>query len=247
MPQLIEVKHPTGVTIVFNNKKHFYYVKETGQNLISTTTFIGRFFPYFNVAKISKAYAEKQGLNQKHVRADWDLKKKIGADRGNYCHSYAEEVLTKDKSDRKRIPQLNHIDKVIDSLHDKFGIVWSEVIVASLEQGIAGTIDILGVDHPTILGIHDWKFCKAITRTSRWYAKKPIEQLPNTNYSKYLLQLNLYRHILETEYKGLFINLDTHKLKKSEMVLYHITKEKNTEYVIPRFNMEPLLKGNKNG
>jgi hypothetical protein len=53
------------------------------------------------------------------------------------------------------------------------------------------------------LAIYDWKRCREITKTNRAnkFATHPaIEHLPDTNYWHYALQLNIYKHILQSKY-----------------------------------------------
>ena len=67
--------------------------------------------------------------------------------------------------------------------------------------GVAGQADLLCVDEDGCVVIVDWKRSKNITQHGWSYMKTPLEHLPDANYYHYALQLNIYRHILETEYK----------------------------------------------
>lgn len=66
--------------------------------------------------------------------------------------------------------------------------------------------------------IIDWKNSKQITKDNKFEkAKKPINHLTNCNFSKYSLQLNMYKHIIEknTKHQVIFMALavfhETHK------------------------------------
>ena len=67
---------------------------------------------------------------------------------------------------------------------------------------ICGTIDMVYENDDGTLNIYDWKRCKSITKYS--YGKNSINpkmsNIPDCNYFHYLLQLNLYKFILETKY-----------------------------------------------
>jgi hypothetical protein len=68
---------------------------------------------------------------------------------------------------------------------------------------ICGTIDMVYENDDGSLTIYDWKRCKSINKYS--YGKNSINpkmsNIPDCNYFHYLLQLNLYKFILETKYK----------------------------------------------
>jgi hypothetical protein len=53
------------------------------------------------------------------------------------------------------------------------------------------------------LAIYDWKRCREITKTNRAnkFATHPaIEHIPDSNFWHYALQLNVYKHILQSKY-----------------------------------------------
>jgi len=61
------------------------------------------------------------------------------------------------------------------------------------------------------LSIYDWKRCKAIKKDNPWETASVdcISHFPNSNYWHYALQLNMYKFILEKNYKkkitGMFL------------------------------------------
>lgn len=68
---------------------------------------------------------------------------------------------------------------------------------------VAGSIDMVYRNQDGSLSIYDWKRCGDITPETKWkkFATNPIiAHLPDTNYWHYTLQLNTYKHILETRY-----------------------------------------------
>jgi hypothetical protein len=83
------------------------------------------------------------------------------------------------------------------------------------EARIAGSIDMVFQDigsadsstdtssQPHPLVIYDWKRCREITKSNPnfKFANHPIiEHIPDTNFWHYALQLNIYKHILQTKY-----------------------------------------------
>jgi catalase len=56
--------------------------------------------------------------------------------------------------------------------------------------------------------IVDWKRSKEIKKTNRWqHGKSIFQHLEDCNYIHYTLQLNIYRHILETKYNKKIIDM----------------------------------------
>ena len=75
---------------------------------------------------------------------------------------------------------------------------------------LAGSIDMVYENPDGTLSIYDWKRAKEITKDNNWnkYALNPlISKMPDTNFWHYSLQLNTYKHILETKYGKTVTNL----------------------------------------
>lgn len=64
---------------------------------------------------------------------------------------------------------------------------------------IAGTVDMLYIDQDSRIHMVDWKRSKEIKRTGS-RAKAICSSFRNCNYDKYLLQLNIYTHMLAMYY-----------------------------------------------
>jgi ATP-dependent exoDNAse (exonuclease V) beta subunit len=75
---------------------------------------------------------------------------------------------------------------------------------------LAGSIDMVYENPDGTLSIYDWKRAKEIIKDNTWnkYALNPIiRSMPDTNFWHYSLQLNTYKHILETKYNKIVTNL----------------------------------------
>ena len=83
------------------------------------------------------------------------------------------------------------------------------MIIYSSELKMAGTVDVLALDKTTgNYEIIDWKTSKRIDTSS--YGNKTgtssvTQDVPDCNFYHYVLQLSLYRYLLE-EYYGVRIN-----------------------------------------
>ena len=80
---------------------------------------------------------------------------------------------------------------------------------------IAGTIDAVFINDDNSLSLYDWKRSKEIKYTSydNEMGFKPFDKLPNCNFSKYSIQLNIYKEILKTYYNF--------KIKEMYLIICH--------------------------
>jgi ATP-dependent exoDNAse (exonuclease V) beta subunit len=77
----------------------------------------------------------------------------------------------------------------------------TEWLVYDEEQEIAGSIDCVLSDNEGRIMILDWKRSKKIDKTNNFEKGfAPFQDMDNCNYCHYSLQLNFYRHVLETKY-----------------------------------------------
>ena len=204
--------HPNGITVVFDEEKHIYTVKETGRVLVSSTTFIDDFFPHFDADKIAPLCVGKpkyQGMTAEEIKVSWEANAQRARDEGTNVHEYAQSLwagLKKPKPISERSQRLfEQVDKAAIKLMDRgFKFVDAEKIIFSPELEIAGMIDLLLYDPQTRdYLIVDWKQNETISVENKWEsAKPPISHLESCDYVKYSLQLNLYRFILR--YEGYF-------------------------------------------
>jgi ATP-dependent exoDNAse (exonuclease V) beta subunit len=64
---------------------------------------------------------------------------------------------------------------------------------------LAGCFDLLYL-YKDKYYLYDWKTCKKISMTSEEKMQEPFDSLYDCNYTKYCIQLCIYRYILETKY-----------------------------------------------
>ena len=201
-----------GLTCLFDDTKHIYTVKETGQRLTSVTTVIKRYTPPFDAPLMAQQMIDKQKPQYKNMTVDeiqyqWKEKADLAAYEGTLVHSFAELwPKTKGFGFHPRTYRVLLICKQIDKLFPKllyrFKMVAAEQIVFSPSMGIAGQIDLLMADDAAQQGIIiDWKTNSKITDEEGAFGTmlEPIEHLKNCDVVKYGLQLGLYEKILIDE------------------------------------------------
>ena len=184
----------------------------------SVTTFVGQFFEKFEAEKIAnrlvKVSPKYRGMSAQDVLQLW----RDAADHGTIVHEELENnILNKTPlTERKAIHGINWLNKF--KMKSDFDI-YPEVIIYSEELKLSGTIDLLLFDKKkNTYIIMDWKTSKAIS-TKSYGGKKGIksatEDMDDTKFNLYALQLSLYRYLLEKYYN----------LKITEHLIIHLKDE----------------------
>lgn len=189
----------------FDEEEHKY--NDTDVKYISVTTFVSSLFPKFDAERIAGYVAKKRGVSKKEILDEWENLATIGKEVGHELHSYIENFLNY----RNFIPLVE--EHLLDAFHaweeknifpngDLLPIA-TELIVKSVRYPLAGTIDLLAVDIKTgEFIIVDWKSNKKDLGTT--FTKKTavdgIDGIPDSNYGKYNIQVNLYKLILAEIY-----------------------------------------------
>lgn len=230
----ILAKHPDGTVIEFNDAAHKYFTKNC-DNFTSATTLIHDYFPEFDKQGISKKYAEKHNMTQIDVLKKWQHECDVSVILGNMVHKFCEEKLldqpytVKPVTDKHR-NVLRTADRAVDFLMKNFTFVDSEKIIFSEKYKIAGTIDLL-MKRGNVIYILDWKTNKEIKLDNFFknYGLKCLSHLDDNNYTKYCLQLNLYKWLL---LKEKYYDNDI------ELKLIHLTEDRFKIYPVKDYQKE---------
>jgi len=218
--------------ITLNRDSHTYkLVTNPDIKFISATTFVSQFFEKFEAEKIAsrlvKSSPKYMGMTVQDVLQIW----KDAADYGTMVHEQIENYLLNQKAltERKAIHGVNWLNKF--KMKSNFDI-YPEVIIYSEKLKLSGTIDLLLFDKQSnTYIIMDWKTSKVIS-TKSYGGKRGIkpetDDVEDSKFNHYALQLSLYRYILE-EYYGLNVNqhLILH-LKDEECIGIHAPYMKNS-------------------
>jgi len=238
-------KHPTGLTINFNEKEH-RYVDENNNVYNSVTSVIHSLFPKFDAEKISVFVARKRGCTQTEVLNEWEEKRSSSSNFGDKIHNYAECLLTqktfvdnynKNTFDyqQKEKGYLKQTEEIIPKLLKCYDLIGAEKIIFSPDNKLSGTIDILMRNKRTkTLAIFDWKTNEEIRNLNKHKATQTglysLSHIPDANFYHYALQLNTYRKIL--------INEKYFEDTNFEMAIFHIQENKIVPYKLPLLEKE---------
>ena len=195
--------------IVLDKAVHEYSL-QTQPDLVftSVTTFIDEFFESFDsekiAAKLVKTHPRYADRTIESLIAEWDAAGQHGTDVHEEIENWIKNGVEPGKAKAASgVSWLKNYQKKSDIQ------VLSEVIIYSTELKMAGTVDVLALDKTTgNYEIIDWKTSKRIDTSS--YGNKTgtssvTQDVPDSNFYHYALQLSLYRYLLE-EYYGVRIN-----------------------------------------
>jgi ATP-dependent exoDNAse (exonuclease V) beta subunit len=167
------------------------------------------------------------GQTPEQIKATWFTSGASVADAGTNLHEQIENFMNNSginagythkqlldnyrclEDDVVRGPEWQFFLKFVED-HPHMKPYRTEWMIYDEDVKLAGSIDMVYENPDGTLSIYDWKRAKEITKDNNWnkYALNPIiGQMPDTNYWHYSLQLNTYRHILETKYGKKITNL----------------------------------------
>jgi len=203
--------HPFDARIKFQKEGHKYWIDDNSENIISSTTFIKQFFKEFDsssaIKNILNSLDHQENPEYKYYKMSaediknvWESNGKISRDLGTSLHEdienfYNEIEVTNDTPEYEYF--LNFV-----SDHKDIKIYRTEWFIFSEIHRITGSIDAVFQNSDGSLSIYDWKRSKDISFKSfnNEKGKPPLDNVINSNYYHYSLQLNLYKTILETFY-----------------------------------------------
>ena len=215
-----------GYSVSFSDADHRYWTDLADGNqyvYTSGTAFIGSFFEQFD----AEAQARRMRTNEEDVKellARWERLRDESAARGTIIHKVYEDMFSKGATDITAPEGNAKLATLIDGakerarkIMEKYDVIATELIVASKERGVAGTIDLLARNKATgRLTIIDHKTSKWIGRRGFFHKDTMKEDqmlhgigLPASRLNSYALQVHLYARLLkENPPKGLSIRAD---------------------------------------
>lgn len=243
MPSTTEAINPHNIKIKFFEDTHLYKSNINGQeiNYISVSTLASKYFPKFESEKIAGFTAKKRGISIQEVLDEWSKSGKDACIYGTRVHETCEDTilnrpLRNSPCNDKEKKVFSFAINIANKLKNELDIIGVEYLVFNEKLRIAGTIDLLAKSKTdNIYYIIDWKTNKSIDVENKYGNKGlyPVQNLDDTNYIHYALQLGLYEYILKsTGY------IDKNAIVKK--ILIHLNEVKPQKYELP--NLEPYVK-----
>lgn len=222
--------------IKFYDSNHTYVDSRTGANLTSVTTWLKQFQTPFNSDFWAKKKAKERGITQEELLKEWQDLKTFGVNRGKALHliiehksncKYFDYEIPKEVIDigweDKFIQELKILDNQVEQFlnTEKFIPIKNELILGNTV--IAGQCDLLAYQNDKVV-LYDWKTDKEISLSNKYQKlKAPYNDLDDTNYAKYLLQLSTYKRLIETQTN----------IKVDEMYIVHFNVNNDNYKIYP--------------
>lgn len=215
--------------IFLNEETHTYFLRENQSiKFISATTLLKQYFSSFedklylieynlmlkwNLKDITRK--SEQGLamlaeiNQNKpfyleefrrekmpaIREEWDKKRQFGIE----MHKKIELFYTKNEDPGDLPVDFYVFNRKLK--RDGFEPFQFEYRIYDMDSKVAGTVDALFRNKKTgKIKIIDWKFISSMTFNSKNKAKPPCDNVSDTKFGLYSMQLSLYKYILEKNY-----------------------------------------------
>jgi len=193
--------------VIFNEEDHTYFLGE--KQLMSVTTFIGRYKREFKTNEVARNYASKRGLNVADVLAEWQEKGDVARAQGNSIHKIFEDyhntgVIKGEGKYPKEEPAIKFIEDFFVS--GRLVPIESEYIVYN--QKYAGQIDCIAINKHKEYFILDWKTNNKIDRESYGGRNMKLKfyKYPDCNFFHYSIQQTMYNQLcVEYDIKECFI------------------------------------------
>lgn len=205
MTLILEKKnqHPRDLRIKFVEEGHKYYI-DGDDRYISATTFVHKWFPIFDVDKVSKQMVDTNnkryaGMTCEEIKNKWNKEGKESAEKGSLMHLNIELFSNNEKVTDESV-EFNQFLQFRED-HPNLIPYRTEWTIFDTDYRIAGSIDMIYYDkNDNSYNIYDWKRTKEFKIFSSENGYYPLQHLPNTNQFHYFLQLNIYKHLLEKNY-----------------------------------------------
>lgn len=205
----------------FFNDGHRYIHKNELYESVSQR--IGKYKPDFPKELISGKIAQKTGVRQEDVLAEWDIIGDISADYGNAIDKTIEYLIKYGKK-----PKQVFLKKVADEFEEmtKGLKMTAQVILFSEVNKLAGTSDVIISHGNKEISIIDVKSNGELYKKATGYFKEPFSKLPCDKINTYRLQLSFYKKLAEG-----------HGYKVREIALFHYT-DKFEKIILKPINLE---------
>lgn len=215
--------HHRDQLLKFDPEKHIY----THNSIVfkSVTTLVEECFEKFDTEYWAPRIAAKRGISETEIRKQWEEKAEEARTLGTNMHNKIESYYLGESPESDETYVL--FEKFTRDY--KLNPYRTEWAIYDEDLQIAGTLDFLDFTD-NVFTIYDWKRSDKIVEngkeiTTNRYNKTalpPINNIPDTTYWHYALQVSIYRYILKRKY-----DID---VAEGRLVVFHPSN--STYYVV---------------
>lgn len=146
-------------------------------------------------------FCERLTFDDDTIKCKWNNKAREASEAGTHMHAQFEKLLN-GGTVPQLTPEIQLLNLFLKDIKETqtYRTEWK---IYSEKYKLAGTIDFVAKHPNGDKVIIDWKRTSQLKHKHQSYGKQmlpPIQHMPDCPVSHYRLQLNIYRHILETEY-----------------------------------------------
>lgn len=224
-------------TVYFYEDTH-EYIDNKNIKYTSVTTFIKKYFPEFNELEQAKIYSERSQDPFELVLNYWKARRDIACEHGTNVHLSCEEYIKnkkfiffeKEKTNKCSKAAIRFIKK------QKIGdIIACEKLLFDVESFVAGQCDLIMRNKNTLI-VGDWKTNESLKMEAfdDEMGLPPFDSYPNSDYFKYLVQLNIYLYLIiknnyypwAEDYKLLIFHISENEVKSFNLDIIQDTIKK---------------------
>lgn len=185
--------------LVFDEESHTYSLD--GQDLCSVSSVVASQFRKFNSHAVSRALSRSRandkdseyfGMSQDDILQRWHETGQQSRDAGIKLHRQIEEFYKHGMEPEEQSVEWQHFTSFRMD-HPEWECVATEYRVHN--KKVAGTIDAV-FNTPDGVVLVDWKRTKSIDYSGFGQGKNFMRHVADCNYSKYSLQLSLYKQLI---------------------------------------------------
>jgi ATP-dependent exoDNAse (exonuclease V) beta subunit len=236
--------HARDKNITFQEEGHIYTITGNKDHPISVTTLIHKFFPVFDadlvIDKMMKSNnwvtSKYFGKTKEEIKSTWEKDGQSAALLGTKMHADIEHFLNKENTfyhDSIEFKYFLTFWRDFTSVNKGFYPYRTEWLIYDEGKNLAGSIDCVLCNSDNQYVILDWKRSKEIKLNNNFeHGLEPFTNLQHCNYNHYTLQLNIYRHVLETKYNKNVIAM--------YIVVFHPNNKNYLVYNIEKYNLSPV-------
>ncbi len=210
--------HPRDKLITFEEVGHKYKINGVELPPISVTTLAGNFWEKFDTISVSARIVKSNkmldssykyyGMSQDEIITLWSSNNAavLGTEMHLKIELYYEGKLQEHPN--------THEFSLFLKFHEHFQIVnpgysryRTEWVIYDKFGKVAGSIDMTFINILGHIVIFDWKRVEKLDDWYRKYGKGPLSHMKDTKFNHYVIQLNCYRHILETCYNKIIVGM----------------------------------------
>jgi hypothetical protein len=222
--------------ISFDEATHTYCIN--GDNTYtSVTTLLSSWFKEFDSLKtIQKMMANPSWSSSKYygktveeIQQEWTTSGTLAAEQGTAMHAAIESYWKGEAVQLETVELKYFMDFVKNVPVETFQVEWR---VFYEPYKLVGTIDYVAMNKDGSVDLYDWKRSADIHKAYQYCIAEGLTHIPCSKYWKYVLQLNLYRYIVEKM---------GYRVRTMFIVCFHPSQLGYQKHEAPKIELENVL------